>query len=241
MPTTAVFFETPSNPMQSLVDVRRVSELAHAAGAKVVLDNVFATPLLQRSLAIDPGFARAWTGLAVTYAGLADMEEYPANIQNAREAAARKAVTLDPGDAQAHAALATYYMDTGDAARAEAEFDKALRLNPGSADLLAIYAGWASNFGEPEKGVAAAEQAMRLNPDTPAWAMYNFAYAYFMADRFADALRTFDRMPVDAYPPSAYIYRAAALGALGQTEAAKLARLFTTCTSPIGSPAGTTP
>lgn len=50
VPTTAVFFETPSNPMQSLVDVRRVSELAHAAGAKVVLDNVFATPLLQRSL-----------------------------------------------------------------------------------------------------------------------------------------------------------------------------------------------
>ncbi|MBF6450045.1 O-succinylhomoserine sulfhydrylase [Nocardia elegans] len=49
-PTAAVFFETPSNPMQTLVDVRRVSELAHAAGAKVVLDNVFATPLLQRSL-----------------------------------------------------------------------------------------------------------------------------------------------------------------------------------------------
>ncbi|MGZ8177214.1 O-succinylhomoserine sulfhydrylase [Williamsia sp. SKLECPSW1] len=50
VPTTAVFFETPSNPMQSLVDVRAVSELAHAASAKVVLDNVFATPLLQRSL-----------------------------------------------------------------------------------------------------------------------------------------------------------------------------------------------
>ncbi|MCX4098943.1 O-succinylhomoserine sulfhydrylase [Nocardia sp. alder85J] len=50
VPTTAVFFETPSNPMQTLVDVRRVAELAHAAGAKVVLDNVFATPLLQRSL-----------------------------------------------------------------------------------------------------------------------------------------------------------------------------------------------
>ncbi|WP_066908370.1 O-succinylhomoserine sulfhydrylase [Millisia brevis] len=49
VPTTAVFFETPSNPMQTLVDVRKVSELAHAAGAQVVLDNVFATPLLQRS------------------------------------------------------------------------------------------------------------------------------------------------------------------------------------------------
>ncbi|EHI12410.1 O-succinylhomoserine sulfhydrylase [Mycolicibacterium thermoresistibile] len=47
-PTTAVFFETPSNPMQSLVDIAAVTELAHAAGAKVVLDNVFATPLLQQ-------------------------------------------------------------------------------------------------------------------------------------------------------------------------------------------------
>ncbi|MDL9938584.1 O-succinylhomoserine sulfhydrylase [Gordonia sp. ABSL1-1] len=49
-PTTAVFFETPSNPMQVLVDVAKVTELAHAAGAKVVLDNVFATPLLQRGM-----------------------------------------------------------------------------------------------------------------------------------------------------------------------------------------------
>jgi O-succinylhomoserine sulfhydrylase len=45
-----VFFETPSNPMQSLVDIAAVSELAHAAGAKVVLDNVFATPLLQQGM-----------------------------------------------------------------------------------------------------------------------------------------------------------------------------------------------
>ena len=49
-PTAAVFFETPSNPMQSLVDIAAVSEMAHAAGAKVVLDNIFATPLLQKGL-----------------------------------------------------------------------------------------------------------------------------------------------------------------------------------------------
>ena len=49
-PTQAVFFETPSNPMQSLVDIAAVCEMAHAAGAKVVLDNIFATPLLQQGL-----------------------------------------------------------------------------------------------------------------------------------------------------------------------------------------------
>ncbi|MGI9666797.1 MAG: O-succinylhomoserine sulfhydrylase [Acidimicrobiia bacterium] len=47
-----VFFETPSNPMQGLVDIAAVSELAHAAGATVVVDNVFATPVLQSPLAL---------------------------------------------------------------------------------------------------------------------------------------------------------------------------------------------
>ena len=49
-PADVVFFETPSNPMQDIVDVPAVSELAHAAGAVVVVDNVFATPVLQRVL-----------------------------------------------------------------------------------------------------------------------------------------------------------------------------------------------
>jgi O-succinylhomoserine sulfhydrylase len=41
MPTQAVFFETPSNPMQSLVDIAVVSDMAHAAGAKVVGDKEY--------------------------------------------------------------------------------------------------------------------------------------------------------------------------------------------------------
>ena len=49
-PAAAVFFESPSNPMQELVDVAVVCDLAHAAGAAVVVDNVFATPLLQRPM-----------------------------------------------------------------------------------------------------------------------------------------------------------------------------------------------
>jgi O-succinylhomoserine sulfhydrylase len=49
-PARVVFFETPSNPMQELVDVAAVSELAHAAGARVIVDNIFATPVLQRPL-----------------------------------------------------------------------------------------------------------------------------------------------------------------------------------------------
>lgn len=49
-PAKVVFFETPSNPMQELVDVTAVCDLAHAAGARVIVDNIFATPVLQRPL-----------------------------------------------------------------------------------------------------------------------------------------------------------------------------------------------
>lgn len=52
VPTRAVFLESPSNPMLEVVDIAAVSALAHQAGACVVIDNVFATPLYQRPLAL---------------------------------------------------------------------------------------------------------------------------------------------------------------------------------------------
>jgi O-succinylhomoserine sulfhydrylase len=49
-PAYAVLLESPSNPCLEVVDLRAVADLAHAAGATVMVDNVFATPLLQRPL-----------------------------------------------------------------------------------------------------------------------------------------------------------------------------------------------
>ena len=48
--TKAVFFETPANPTLELIDIAAVAALAHEAEAKVIVDNVFSTPLLQRPL-----------------------------------------------------------------------------------------------------------------------------------------------------------------------------------------------
>jgi O-succinylhomoserine sulfhydrylase len=50
--TKAVFFESPTNPTLDLVDIAAVSKLAKAVGAKVIIDNVFATPMLQRPLTL---------------------------------------------------------------------------------------------------------------------------------------------------------------------------------------------
>src|SRR5689334_17990961 len=45
-----VWVETPSNPMLNVVDIRKAADAAHAAGAKLVVDNTFATPYLQQPL-----------------------------------------------------------------------------------------------------------------------------------------------------------------------------------------------
>jgi O-succinylhomoserine sulfhydrylase len=52
-PNTKTFFlETPTNPTLEIIDIAAVAEIAHRAGATLVVDNVFATPLWQSPLAI---------------------------------------------------------------------------------------------------------------------------------------------------------------------------------------------
>ncbi len=51
-PAHLVLVESPSNPMLEILDLRAICTLAHAAGAIVVVDNVFATPLLQQPIAL---------------------------------------------------------------------------------------------------------------------------------------------------------------------------------------------
>ena len=52
-PVTLVFLKNPSNPVLDLVDIKAVAMLAHKAAALVMVDNVFASPLYQKSLALE--------------------------------------------------------------------------------------------------------------------------------------------------------------------------------------------
>ncbi|MEO1188458.1 MAG: O-succinylhomoserine sulfhydrylase [Pseudomonadota bacterium] len=56
-PTRLVLIESPSNPLLEAVDIAAVAELAHAAGALLVVDNVFATPVLQKPLELGADIA----------------------------------------------------------------------------------------------------------------------------------------------------------------------------------------
>src|SRR6185312_803123 len=50
--TRLVWVETPTNPLLAIADIAALAEIAHAAGALLVVDNTFATPYLQLPLAL---------------------------------------------------------------------------------------------------------------------------------------------------------------------------------------------
>lgn len=51
-----VFFETPANPNMRIIDIQKISQLAHAAGAEVIVDNTYSTPYLQRPMEMGADF-----------------------------------------------------------------------------------------------------------------------------------------------------------------------------------------
>ncbi|MBB3520918.1 MULTISPECIES: winged helix-turn-helix domain-containing protein [Rhizobium] len=142
----------------------------------------------QRATEIDPLFSRAWLGLAWSHDELAsfgvDMTENDAAALNS----ARRAVELDPFDAEALVALGEMLGNMGQMEAAEAALDRALGLGPSNADVLAMFSGWAPVFGRIEEGIAAAEKARRLNPSWPIWYDSSFRRASFHAGRYEEAL-----------------------------------------------------
>ncbi|RWD60948.1 MAG: adenylate/guanylate cyclase domain-containing protein [Mesorhizobium sp.] len=183
--------------------------------------------LLTRSLELDPSLARAWIELSHAHKVLAGFGVEPLRNQKLAADAAMRAVTLDPGDAEAHVVRAITLAESADLAKAKAEFDTALSMAPNEFEILTFYVTWAAMFGEPERGAELADRAISLNPNFPIWSTRPLNVAYFWAGRYEDALRMTDRLGPDNYDRWVGTFRAAALAALGRTDEARTLVAFT--------------
>lgn len=181
-----------------------------------------AVRLLREAIRLDPRFARAWTALSWVYtmSAAADPPDAGERRVQALETA-RRAVQLDPSDAEGHAALGAALGALGHLAQAEAAFDEALQLNPNHAGVLTAYASWASSFGKPEAGAEAAERLIRLDPNYPAWSAGGVAYAFLLTGRFEEALRALERLPDELRGKDHRIGEAVALAGLGRLAEAQ--------------------
>lgn len=196
--------------------------LGRDKAAGLTLENQLeAKRLLEQAIQIDPTLARAHAMLAWTYSWRISLEADTAKLTQEMLSAARRAVELDPMDADAHQSLGYAIGLTGDLRQAESEFDKALQLNPNGFDTLTVYACWAHSFGKAEDGAKAVLRAIQLNPNYPPWAVDCFRTALVMVGKYEDVLRNQARQPENTWNQDAYVFSAASLAALGRNDEAK--------------------
>ncbi len=149
----------------------------------------------QDAVAQDPRYAEAYAGLANTYVLLASAAGVPSDDAYVKaEAAARRALELNDGLAEAHTALglALFYHDW-DWPRAEAQFKRAIAMNPGSAYAYNWYAALLSAMGRHDDAVATAAKAAELDPLSLSIQL-NVGVRLYYARRFDRAVAQFQRI-----------------------------------------------
>ena len=122
-----------------------------------------------QAIAKDPGYALAYAGLADAYGTLPSYGGIPSDDYPKSNAAARRALELDPSLARPHAVLGSNEMEyEWDFARGETEFKKALELDPNDATAHQWYAEKIGMIGGREQeALAEANRAHQLDPLSP--------------------------------------------------------------------------
>jgi TolB-like protein/tetratricopeptide (TPR) repeat protein len=151
----------------------------------------------QKALALDPGYAAAWAGLAYAelYAGdYADSLEETEAARKRGQAAADKAIALAPDLADGYSARGWLRSTiTWDWNGGKADFEKALALEPGNAPTQRRYALLLQNVGRASEFLVAIRKAVELDPlSSAAW--NNLGTAYIMdPSQYREAHAAYDR------------------------------------------------
>ncbi len=176
---------------------------------------------LERATREAPDYADCWAMLSLMYSvEFADDFNPGPNPLDRALAAAQRAVHLAATHALGHYALAFVYFLRKETPSFRARAERALALNPMDGSVMGILGVLISCAGESQRGCQLVEAAMQLNPNHSGlfhWAAFMSAYGQ---GKYAEALEYAVRMNMPNYF-YAYAARAAALGQLGQREAAE--------------------
>jgi adenylate cyclase len=145
----------------------------------------------RQAVEADPSFALAWAGLADGYALLPQYStESAADCFSEARAAAERALALDPGLGEAHAALGMAARNLRKMDDADREFRRAIELSPGYAVAHHWYGTYLSGVGRYDDAIAESRRALELDPlSIPVHVGLGGAYA--AAGRFDEAIQIF--------------------------------------------------
>ena len=184
----------------------------------------------RRAIAIDPGFARAYTGLAfnrLNHTSLVRLGVARRDDPDCQEALrlAEQALALDPNDPRVHLTLGQLALIWHDFDQAARHLDRARAMNPNDANIQISWALGQACLGDAERGLPAAELALQLDPQPPRWYDRYLSRILFLARRHAEALVILERLTAQSplEHPRDLGWRAAAAGLLGRTADAETA------------------
>jgi tetratricopeptide (TPR) repeat protein len=143
----------------------------------------------RRAVQMDPNYPMAYAGLAHSLISLSFVGGLsPKQAMPQAEAAARKALELDPSLSQAHLALAMIRTSYDwDWPGAESELKRALELDPNDPDVHKEYGNYLEATGRSSEAVEEAKRSWQLDPFS-LWANRNLGRALFFARRYDDAI-----------------------------------------------------
>ena len=178
-------------------------------------DRKQAGALFSQAIAADPGYAPAYADLADIYRSLVGSSIYdPKEYLPRAEAAARKAIDLDPRNADAYFTLANLETSAWQWAAAERDFKRAIELNPNLALAHRWYANFLSLMGRHEEALVEILRARELDPLSPG-VNATVGYLHYLARRYDDAIEALNRtVEMDRSYPYSHFF-------LGHTYAAK--------------------
>jgi TolB-like protein/Flp pilus assembly protein TadD len=183
-------------------------------------DNESARALFEEAVGIDPGLARAFTGISKThnlewrYRWSAD----PAHSLDLALETANVAIVTDPLDARGYSELGFAHLYRHELDAALQSYERAVSLNPNDADVLAEYADALVYNGEPKRALTVLDNAKRLNPIYPDWYLWNEGDAYFQSGQYREAIDVLIRIKD---PAEASRLLAASFAHLNQLEEAR--------------------
>jgi len=184
-------------------------------------DNEEALRMLERAIALDPGYAHAhaWKGCVLgqscVYGWCADLDATTRIVI----AELTLALSLDENDSDVHRVLAAVNLAVRrDHDKALYHQERALALNPND-DLIVVQQGELLTWiGQAEQGIEWIQKAMRLNPYHPERFWNHLGRAYFVARRYDEAVKAFQRISRADHSHLAFL--AACHAQLGDTAAA---------------------
>jgi len=139
----------------------------------------------QQSIARDPAFAPAYAGLSDSYGSMARFGmESPISVYPQAEAAAKRALELDPSLAETHTSLALlkWYYEL-DWKGAEKEFRRAIELNPNEPEAHHSFSHYWMSVGDVDRSFAESRKALEIDPHAPSLVTH-LAVHYLYARQF---------------------------------------------------------